>query len=60
VGTFSEKAIVEYGTVYLFLTKEKKLSVSIYSKQTDVFVSILRLQETKGSYFFLLVPFSFC
>jgi hypothetical protein len=47
-------------TVYCLPTKEKKLifSVSVCSKQTDVCVYVLRLQQTNGSCNFHLVPLS--
>jgi hypothetical protein len=57
MGMFVETVIV---TVYHLPTKENKLPFSVWSKKRKFVISIFCMQQTNGSFRFLLVPFSVC
>jgi hypothetical protein len=54
--TFAETEIIDYRLS--FADHGKQISISVCCKQTEVYRSVLRLQQTNGSCRFPLVPIS--
>jgi hypothetical protein len=58
MGTFAETASVDYRFLFADQGKQTPFSFSISSKRKFV-VSVFCLEQTNGSYLFLLVPYTY-